>query len=304
MFEKHAIRRSGFSLVELLVAVSIVVLLMALMGAAMSAARTRGNKDKTRATIAAIDSILQRHFSAMESSRVGASVPADQRGAAIRRQITADMPDSWQEVTYMRDENKLVEDANNLLPPGEPKEPLPFGSARQRSYIATLNALLALPSADITNINANASAECLFMIVMQGGLADCLSCSTLDSIPKADVDGDGAPEFLDAWGQPIRYVLWPAGYEQPLGAKYFDQTAPFDGLPATGATGGTMRPLVVSGGPSKEDSTQFGGTSYLVLGNACGDPAHATIAPLGGKDGGAADNRADNITNFLDEVER
>jgi len=279
-------RRKAFSLVELLVAVSIVLILMGLLGAALSATQARGSKDKTLASITAIDEILQRHFTATESSRVGASVPTDARGAAIRRQITADMPDSWQEVTHMKTDTTL------------------FSSARQRGYVATLDSLYALPGATAETINQNASAECLFMIVMQGGLADCLTCTALDSIPKGDVDGDGAPEFLDAWGQPIRYVLWPAGFEQPIGTKYFDQTAPFDGLPATGATGGSMRPLIVSGGPSKQDSTKFGGMSYLSLGNACGDPADATIAILGGWDGISPDYRPDNVTNFIGEVQR
>jgi len=271
-------RRKAFSLVELLVAVSIVLILMGLIGAALSATRARGSKDKTLASITVIDEILQRHFTATESSRVGASVPTDARGAAIRRQITADMPDSWQEVTHMKTDTTL------------------FSSARQRGYVATLDA--------INPTDEYADAECLFMIVMQGGLADCLTCTVLDSIPKGDVDGDGAPEFLDAWGQPIRYVLWPAGFEQPIGTKYFDQTAPFDGLPATGATGGSMRPLIVSGGPSKQDSTKFVGMSWLSLGNACGDPADATIAILGGWDGISPDYRPDNVTNFIGEVQR
>lgn len=270
--------RKAFSLVELLVAVSIVVLLMAIMGAALSAARTRGGKDKTLATITAIDEVLQRHFASMESSRVGASVPAVARGAAIRRQITADMPDSWDEVRHMRD------------------NAAEFTSARQRGYVASL--AIVNPSDDVGD------AECLFMIITQGALADCLSSASFDSIPVGDTDSDGAPEFLDAWGKPIRYVLWPAAYEQPLGTKYFDQTAPFDGLPATGATGGSMRPLLFSGGPSKLASTEIHIGSYLSLGNACGDPADPTIATLGGSDGGASDNRADNITNFSREVQR
>ena len=27
-----------------------------------------------------------------------------------------------------------------------------------------------------------------------------------------DIDGDGAPEFLDGWGKPIRCIRWPAGF--------------------------------------------------------------------------------------------
>jgi prepilin-type N-terminal cleavage/methylation domain-containing protein len=272
-------RRKAFSLVELLVAVAIVVLMMALMSAALSAARTRGKKDQTQATILAISEIVQRHFSATESSAVGAAVPTSARGAAIRRQITADMPDSWAEVRTMQSDTAT------------------YSSARHRGYVDTL--------ARLNPTDQYGSAECLFMIIMQGGLADCLSCASLDSVPKDDLDGDGAPEFLDAWGQPIKYVLWPAGFEQPLSTKYFDQTPPFDGLPPAGAAGGTMRPLIFSLGgsdPAKECITA-NKDSYLALGNACGDPAGGAIATLGGLLSTATDDIRDvYLTNFSDEV--
>jgi prepilin-type N-terminal cleavage/methylation domain-containing protein len=267
----------GFSLVELLVVVSIILVMMALAGAALSGARSSGAKQKTLATIAAIDEILQRHFAGAESSDAAATGSGNSRGAAIRRRLTADMPDSWEEVRHMK--SRAQE----------------FKTARHRSYVATLDS--AQPS------DQYGDAECLFMIVMQGGLADCLTCSALDSAPIDDKDNDGAPEFLDAWGEPICYVLWPAGFELPAGTKFFSQSAPFDGSPPTGATGGTMRPLIFSGGPSKLSSTEIHAGSYLQLGAACGDPADGTIAKLGGLSG-SADNRGDNLTNFDREVQR
>jgi len=78
---------------------------------------------------------------------------------------------------------------------------------------------------------------------------------------------------------------------------------PFSGATATGNTGGLMRPLIFSGGPSKLSSTEVHAGSYLALGNACGDPANATIGKLGGL-AGSNDRRADNITNFDGEVKR
>ncbi len=274
----HTLHRKAFSLVELLVSISIIVLMMAMMAAALSAARASGAKDKTRSSIKPIDEIVQRHFESCESSRLAAAVPPEARGAAIRRLITADMPDNWNEVRHMRDNAAT------------------FTSARQRGYVATLNM--------VNPTDEYADAECLFMIVMQGGLADCLACGALDAIRIGDKDGDGAPEFWDAWDMPIRYVLWPAGFELLIGTKYFSQIAPFDGLPATGGTGGMMRPLIFSGGPSKLSSTAIYDGSYLSLGNACGDPANATIATLGGLPEGDDDHRRDNVTNFDDEVVR
>jgi prepilin-type N-terminal cleavage/methylation domain-containing protein len=273
-----SLRRRAFSLVELLVAISIILVLMALMGAAVSAARGAGAKQKTASTIAMLDAILQQHFTSVESSRAGATGPAADRAAALRRQVTADMPDSWDEVRHMK------------------SQPQQFNAARQRGYVAFLDA--------VNPTNDFADAECLFMIVMQGGLADCLACSALDKAKIGDKDQDGALEFWDEWDEPIRYVLWPAGFELPLGTRFFSTAPPFSGAAATGESAGPMRPLIFSGGPSKLSSTEVHAGSYLSLGNACGDPSQPNIAILGGLPAGSDDHRRDNITNFDGEVKR
>lgn len=269
-------RRQAFSLVELLVAITIILVLMTLMGAGLSAARSSGAKQKTLATINAIDAILQRHFASCESNAAAAGLPGE-RGAVLRQLVTADMPDSWAEVRHMK--------ANASR----------FSSARHRRYVATLDV--------VQPTDQYSSAECLFMIVMQGGLADCLACASLDLAPKGDMDGDGAPEFLDAWGEPIHYVLWPGGFESPPGVKYFSTTPPFDGGTAAAAPGGTMRPLIFSGGPDKLGSTQINAGSYLGMAANCGDPQIAPISTLGGL-AAQPDSREDNITNVDAEARK
>ena len=268
---KTTSHRRAFSLVELLVVITLIVMLIAMMATALNSARASGAKQKTRASIMMLDSIIQQHYRATESM----SVPqGEDRGAAIRKQITADMPDSWAEVAHLQ--------AN----------PSDFKLARHRGYGATAAALS--PSSTV------ADAECLFMIVMQGGLGDCLDCAGLSSIPVGDTDNDGAQEFLDAWGEPIRYVLWPGGFELPPGQPFFDTKRPFDDGPLANPDrpGGVMRPLLFSGGPSKKSSTEINDSSYL----AAGSPG-ASGTNLGGPDGGD-DYRNDNITNFDDEVKK
>jgi len=275
----------GFSMTELLVAVSIVLVLMTLLGGGVSAARTSGAKQKVRSTIAVIDAILREHFTRVESSRTPASGPAQDRAAMLRRQVTADMPDSWAEVAYMKQQNDA-----------EPEDELkPFHSARQRGYVAFFN--------DVQPTSQFGDAECLFMIVMQGGLADCLTCLGLERIKIGDKDEDGALEFWDEWDEPIRYVLWPAGFELPIGTRFFSEVLPFSAMAPAGSDGSPMRPLIFSGGQSRLSSTAVHDGSYLQLGNACGDPANATISGLGGL-AGSDDHRRDNITNFDGEAKR
>ena len=274
---RYSLRRRAFSLVELLVVITIILVLMGLMGAALSAARGSQKKQETAATFMVIDTILSQYYRSMDSSRAGAGGPSTDRAASIRRQMTADMPDSWAEVRHLKSQAQQ------------------FDSARQRGYVAMLDALS--PSDQFGD------AECLFMIVMQGGLADCLACSALERAKIGDKDQDGALEFWDAWDEPIRYVLWPAGFELPVGTRFFSTVPPFSGATVTADIAGPMRPLIFSGGASKLSSTEVHTGSYLSLGNACGDPANATISILGGL-AGTDDHRSDNITNFDGEVKR
>jgi hypothetical protein len=64
------------------------------------------------------------------------------------------------------------------------------------------------------------------------------------------------PEFLDAWGRPIGFVLWPRNLRLPASARtaFFSTKSPFDPvMPAPSeALGGLMRPLIYSAGPDGE----------------------------------------------------
>jgi hypothetical protein len=257
------------------VVTTIIMLLMALGAAGLSAARVSHQKQATQASIVAIDEILQRHFVSCESSRAGAG---SDRSLALRRQVTADMPDSWAEVTHLK----------TLLA-------TEFKSARHAGYAAFLDTMAPT--------DQYSDAECLFMIVMQGGLADCLSCMALEKVRRGDKDEDGALEFWDEWEEPIHYVLWPAGFELPIGTKFFSTVPPFSGAVATGDSAGPMRPLIYSNGPDREDKLSVHGGAYLVLGDRCGDPTEGTIATLGAPRDSSGGHR-DNITNFDAEVKR
>jgi len=55
-------------------------------------------------------------------------------------------------------------------------------------------------------------AECLYLIVssIQDGDTNALTYFRESEI--GDVDGDGMPEILDGWGNPIRFFRWAPGY--------------------------------------------------------------------------------------------
>jgi prepilin-type N-terminal cleavage/methylation domain-containing protein len=279
--------RAAFTLVELLVVVAIILVLMGLMGSAVSAARTSHKKQATQMLIAKIDAIIQQQYSTYASRNVPNAATSAARGVDLRRMATGDLPDSWADVAYM---------ASN---------PSAFTSAPQRAYVAMYNSGTAT---GITPTPAYGDAECLFMIVMQGGIANCIDCGELKTTDKGDTDGDGFFEFLDAWGQPIRYVLWPAGLELPAGSgtKFFSTNLPFS---STGS-GRTMGPLIFSGGPDGPNNPYdpqalplasfvlTEAVGHLQSGTNCGVPPASLQTAPGAPRLNGLELPGDNITNF------
>jgi prepilin-type N-terminal cleavage/methylation domain-containing protein len=292
----------GFTLIELLVATAIIAMLLALVGAAVSATRSNQKIENTRRLIAKIDAILSEQLSRYDSMNVDVSAaPSEQtRGAyrawSIRRNhISGDLPDRWTDVEYMTGGAWHRE------------------TAAQRTYAAIWADATIKPSP------AFAGAECLFMIVMMGGIADCLDCGDLKTADIGDVDNDGFNEFLDDWGNPIGFILWPCGVELPAGSgtKFFSGSRqladPFSGYPSP--TLG-MKPLIYSPGPDGEYgfdrraeactlSAEPAGGSLFGPGTDCGNHLSATFMASGGVslvDG--VDVRGDNITNLDEEAKR
>jgi prepilin-type N-terminal cleavage/methylation domain-containing protein len=293
-------RRRGFTLIELLVATAIMAVLLGLVGAAVSAARSNQKVENTRRLISKLNAVIAEQLSRYDSMTVDVSAApsAETRGAyrawSIRRNyISGDLPDRWTDVEYMAGGAWQTK------------------TAPQRTYAAIWTDAATKPSP------AYAGAECLFMAVMMGGIADCLECGDLKTAEVGDIDGDGFNEFWDDWGNPIGFILWPCGVELPAGsgAKFFSGSRqladPFSGYPRP--TLG-MKPLIYSAGPDGEYgfdrrseactlSAGSGGGALFGTGTDCGNHQSAAFMASGGVslvDG--VDVRGDNITNLDEEA--
>ncbi len=76
---------------------------------------------------------------------------------------------------------------------------------------------------NVTLVKANhthvtARAEMLYAILVEGAgpLGSVFSRDDFTDREVMDTDGDGLPEFVDAWGQPLQFFRWPVLYHSDL----------------------------------------------------------------------------------------
>src|SRR5690606_20791087 len=55
------------------------------------------------------------------------------------------------------------------------------------------------------------SSECLYLILTEPSLGNSI-VADIDRRFIRDSDSDGLPEFVDAWGKPLRFIRWPTDY--------------------------------------------------------------------------------------------
>ena len=148
---------------------------------------------------------------------------------------------------------------------------------------------------------SSAMTSVFFLRLCMAGFAGCLDCAGL-RVNKdfKDTDGDGWNEFVDAWGNPLSFILWPVGLQKPDGDNFFNATSSTDAL-----TFG-MRPFVFSAGPDGkygiEMATSSPGIENLSRGANCGDPSQSDYTTLGSPS--STRDAADNLTNFDAEFRR
>jgi hypothetical protein len=90
-----------------------------------------------------------------------------------------------------------------------------------------------------------AGAECLYLIVTAAIAEEGDSREVFKPGDVGDVDGDTMPEFVDAWGQPIKFLRWPAGFQlselQIVGRISNVSGGGGGGMPVTGSGTGLSR---------------------------------------------------------------
>ena len=216
----HPTRR-GFTLVEILVTITILGMMASMLLLAVQAANNSAKVAKTKATIAKINHFVMLRYDSYRTRRLAINVinyvasnsawypspsisnPAETlthqlaraRVNAIRDLMRMEMPDRWTDIQPQGKLNQvpLIYDPSVTTPVAAP-------SITQR-YLNAYNSAPTTP--DLTF----QSAQLLYMIVM----SDSEAPHQFATNEIGTVDGSGLRVFLDGWGNPIFFLRWPAG---------------------------------------------------------------------------------------------
>jgi prepilin-type N-terminal cleavage/methylation domain-containing protein len=227
-------QRAAFTLVELLITITIISILAALVLGVAAMAGETAREARSKQLITRIHTLLMDHYDSFRNRRVeikGTYTGKDLASArlvATREMLQLELPDRWSDIALEVTPSKLDSraDEGRTAPYYNPlflSQRTGMSSVYWRRYNTIAEKLEPLDSNDDNNnsvpdgidaLLANQSAECLYMIVTLA-CGDGEARSQFNQNDIGDVDGDGAPEFIDGWGKPIEFLRWAPGYYSP-----------------------------------------------------------------------------------------
>lgn len=281
--------RGGFTLVEMLVVVMILGLLSGMVLLALAGAGESAREARTRGQIQKLHEFVMNRYESYRTRRTPRPTTGNPRAAAtarvdnIRALMLQELPDRRTDLAT--DHRSLASDKYSAT------------YARHQRAIEAFTG----NSGNWANAYAdwspeNQHAECLYLILASINDGDTNALDFLHDSEIGDTDGDGVPEVLDGWGNPIMFLRWPQGYvgfESSLqDIRVFDAFDPLrTRTPLESGSGGAQRPTRHSSElPSPAEPIGF---------------AHFNMTPLivsAGKDG-AFDIAGDQIANAETAVE-
>jgi prepilin-type N-terminal cleavage/methylation domain-containing protein len=243
--------RAGFTLVELLIVMTIIAMLATIIMFALKNAREMARVQKTEGTILRLDTFFMQRWQDYARRRVPADAikgkqnPRKARLEALRELMRLEFPERWTEV----ETDPSQESGIRQRPAASQSHKRRYDDSRDPT---------GKPSKSHRDTGTYQQAECLYFILTtrMAGLESAREHFQESEI--GDVDGDGFLEFLDAWGTPIMFLRWAPGFESPLQPQDAKRNArrpeyhdPFDPTMAD-PDAYKLYPLIFSAGPDRQ----------------------------------------------------
>lgn len=248
-------RRSAFTLLELLMVIAIISVLMSLVFFAMNGVLESAEQEATKVTVNKVSRLLDQRIEAFDRSfrgsrkntyviaTVGLLTAIDGRFDHYRQHpeqappavvmlarkaaFRFEFPQRMAELIL----DPATDDANGNGLPDVVEQKIAIPNARA--------ALLMENGTEPSNaeiqalVNARwarhqpatqSSALLYYTLVVSGTFGSSpVDADQFSSLEVRDTDGDGLPEFVDAWGRPLRFYRWPT--------RLIDPTAPHPFVP-------------------------------------------------------------------------
>ena len=252
-----AAKRGAFTLIELLIVVSILAVLLGLTVSVTLAFVTNAREAATRTTLAKIDGKLERRLGALRRgvetgsggvSKVGVGTAGPLR---LKMAMLSNMPG------YLYSQGPGGDGEY-----GTADDPLPLSEADDVARRLRNGGNVAAPF-NVTEPNRTgdyaddptASSEALLLFLTKGesyGVADTDADAFKES-ELADADDDGLREIVDGFGNPIRFYRWPTRLFRP--APDANQDGVISESEAAAQGPGGRHPLAAYGaGPKQAES--------------------------------------------------
>lgn len=311
--EQHRMDRShdrtaGFTLVELLITVSVIGIMASMVLFAMFRATESARVKKTEAIIASLDAIIRVRWESYSTRRVPIDVPPNSppnvagklRLDAQRELMRMELPERWSDIAVINGAASPPADVVPSAPISLPAPPSVWNQYLRRVQAIHESGLAQSPPQNDWPTQQFQAAECLYLIVMAAMSEEGDSPDIFKADSIGDKDGDGALEFWDAWGTPIAFLRWaPAFTSERQTIATFQAyagenipavdsgAAPFESLlrstraPAIGSfVGGAIVQLDTDSGLFvTTSSAQITGYNYVPAAN--GEPAYGEFKCIG-----------------------
>lgn len=234
--KKNITSRAGFTLLEVLIVVGIIATLTAMSVVVMSGIAEQANEEATVATIRKLDGLIEARIESFDRA-------FSQRGTFYNKYVAATNALLQQKNIYgvrpevvdvlakkvafrhnfpqrFEDILKLSFAPNGITAVTDFDGDVPLTSGRivdadnngipdiiDRTAVQTAT---QLGMTDVTGDDETIGAELLYWFLnSSGGLSREIASDRFSASEVADTDNDGLLEFVDAWGNPLRFYRWP-----------------------------------------------------------------------------------------------
>ncbi len=272
--QKHQSKRAAFTLLELLIVIAIIAILMGISLRVMFGLLGQAEEQATVATVRKIDALLQQKMEAFgrayaqtrrtESAESNiTAILASQKIFGVRPNVVKVLARkaAFRTAFPQRMEELLVVDTQ-LAVPGMAdsffKAVAEPGARLQQQQEGKPTDAASVKSRATANWNTKhnpetESSELLYycLVVADSFGAAGAGGDRFTNREVADTDEDGLPEFVDAWGNPLRFYRWPT--------RLIDIAAPTPFDPVLSDPSDPTDTRVVAGLERQIANTQFQG---------------------------------------------